>query len=123
MGVDLIGVRRSYNWHGWHALYDLGVAFGWRPAGTLKPTNPEANGHFAYPADDDRGPRDDYFSNDWQWVTDADAAAWASAIYNALASEANKNAARNILDLTDPEIEEQVRDFADAISQHGFCIG
>jgi hypothetical protein len=40
MGVDLIGIGLSYNWRGWHALYDLGVAFGWRPAGTLKPKEP-----------------------------------------------------------------------------------
>jgi hypothetical protein len=55
-------------------------------------------------------------------VTEPDAAAWSAALYRALANEANKNAARKILDLTDPETEEWVRDLAEAASKHGFCI-
>jgi hypothetical protein len=121
MGVDLIGINRSYNWHGWRALYDLGVAFGWRPAGALKPNEPVSYLN-SYPPDDDPGERDDYFTNDLQWVTEPDAAAWAAALQRALSSETNKAAARKILDLADPEIAEWVRDFAEAASQHGFCI-
>jgi hypothetical protein len=84
MGVDLIGVRLSYNWNGWHTLYDLGVAFGWRPAGTLLPEETAEPYQFSYPPDDDPGPRGGYFSNDFHWVTDADAAAWARAIHRAI---------------------------------------
>jgi hypothetical protein len=67
MGVDLIGIGRSYSWHGWRALFDLGVAFGWRPAGALKPLNPIDQGNHSYPADDYPGERDGYFTNDRQW--------------------------------------------------------
>jgi hypothetical protein len=122
MGVDLVGIGRSYNWHGWCDLYDLGVAFGWRPAGALMPLDPMARDGHDYPDDDYPGERVGYFTNDEQWVTNPDAAAWATALYRALSSEENKNAARNILDLTDREVEEWVRDFADAISRRGFCI-
>jgi hypothetical protein len=121
MGVDLIAIGRSYNWQGWRALYALGVAFGWKPAGALRPLEPVSCLN-SYPPDDDPGPRDDYFTNDFQWVTEPDAAAWAAALHRALSSEANKRAARNIIDLTDPAYEAWVRDFAEAASKHGFCI-
>jgi hypothetical protein len=91
MGVDLMGVGLSYNWSSWHALHGLGVAFGWRPTGTLKPKNPGTY-EFEYPADDDPGPRGGYFSNDFYCVTDADAAAWAAALYRALDAMAGKSA-------------------------------
>ncbi len=124
MGVDLIGLGRSYNWSSWQRLFDLGVAFGWKPAGALMPNEPVlVQGQWSYPDDDYPGERSGYFSNDEQWVTEPDAKAWAAAIYRALSSEANKKAAMNIVDLTDPETEEWVRDFADAASQRrGFCI-
>ena len=40
MGVDLmcLGGEVSFNWTAWQTLYDLGLAFGWRPAGTLPAT-------------------------------------------------------------------------------------
>ena len=91
MGVDLIGVKLSYNWQGWHALYGLGVAFGWKPAGTLYPKEPVSHLN-SYPPDDDPGPRGGYFTNDMNWVTDADAAAWAAALYRALDAMAGKSA-------------------------------
>ncbi len=101
MGVDLIGIHRSYNWQGWRELYALGVAFGWQPAGTLIPKNPTTgmpeppeSGLGVYPPDDDPGERGGYFNNDLFWVSNPDATAWAKALYKALASEANKNAAR-----------------------------
>jgi hypothetical protein len=39
MGVDLMGLGGcSFNWRAWQTLHDLGLAFGWRPAGTLPMT-------------------------------------------------------------------------------------
>jgi hypothetical protein len=126
MGVDLIGIRRSYNWQGWRALYTLGVLFGWKPAGTLYPNEPVTYLN-SYPPDDDPGPRNGYFTNDFQWVTEPDAAAWAAAIYRALAPE-KFDATQKILASQDPpanldsEHAAWLRDFADAASKHGFCI-
>ena len=79
MGVDLmfIGGGVSFNWTSWDTLYDLGVAFGWKPAGTLPLTGGCDAECWEYPPDDDREtPRGDYFSNDFQRVTEMDAAAW-----------------------------------------------
>jgi hypothetical protein len=88
MGVDLFGIGGcSFNWCAWQALYDLGLAFGWRPAGTLPMTGQTDEGRWIYPDDDDREtPRDGYFSNDFQWVTETDAAAWCAALERALAA-------------------------------------
>jgi hypothetical protein len=89
MGVDLMcpGGWVSFNWNAWQTLYDLGLAFGWRPAGTLPMTGQPKEGRWIYPDDDDREtPRDGYFSNDFQRVTDTDAAAWCAALERALAA-------------------------------------
>ena len=88
MGVDLmcLGGGVSFNWTAWQTLYDLGLAFGWRPAGTL-PAAISDEGRFSYPADDNQEtPRGGYFSNDSQWVTETDAAAWCAALERALAA-------------------------------------
>jgi hypothetical protein len=88
MGVDLmcLGGGVSFNWTAWQTLYDLGLAFGWRPAGTL-PATISDEGRFNYPADDNQEtPRGGYFSNDFQWVTETDAAAWCAALERALAA-------------------------------------
>jgi hypothetical protein len=165
MGVDLMGIKRSYNWQNWHALYGLGVAFGWVPAGTLYPLEPVSYLN-SYPPDDDPGRRGGYFNNDLYWVTEPDAAAWATALYRALDAIAGKSAMTmeqaemvrkaitgdlgwtlpikpeqlEVLMATldedagggpglmrsaapaSPDIEDMVRDFANAASQHGFCI-
>ena len=141
MGFDLMGINRSYNWSSWRALYGLGVAFGWRPAGTLMP---KTLNEFDYPPDDDPGPRSGYFHNDWQWTTDADARAWATALRRALDAMAGKSAMTAeqaemvrkaktddfvgepfAVPLADSVIEDMVRDFIDAIESRrgGFSIG
>ena len=86
MGVDLMGEGGcSFNWSAWQTLYDLGLAFGWRPAGTLPVTRGYQNRE--YPPDDDREtPREDYFDNDYQRVTTADSLAWCAALERALAA-------------------------------------
>jgi hypothetical protein len=36
MGVDFIGHGGfSLSWHAWRACFDLAVAFGWEPTGTV----------------------------------------------------------------------------------------
>lgn len=99
MGVDCIGFKLGFNWTGWRELYDLGVKFGWKPAGTHE--------------DDKSGPSDDYFGNNFQIVTDPDAAAWATALYSALATETNMH----------PLFAAKIREFADKASKSGFEIG
>jgi hypothetical protein len=84
MGVNLISVGCSFNWWSWRVLYDLGVTFGWKPAGTLPMIGGYDTGRWKYPPDDDPGPRDGYFNNDFQWVTEIDAAAWCVALHRAL---------------------------------------
>jgi hypothetical protein len=80
MGVDLMGVGGcSFNWRAWQTLYDLGLAFGWRPDGTLPMTGQTDDGVWIYP-DDRETPRGGYFTNDFQWVTETDAAAWCPAL-------------------------------------------
>ena len=88
MGVDLmrLGGGVSFNWTAWQTLYDLGLAFGWPPARTLLATISD-EGRFDYPADDNQEtPRGGYFTNDFQWVTETDAAAWCAALERALAA-------------------------------------
>ena len=89
MGVDLmfLGGGASFNWTAWQTLYDLGLAFGWRPAGTLPMTSGYDTGRWEYPPDDvQKMPRGGYFTNDFQWVTDTDATAWCAALERALAA-------------------------------------
>jgi hypothetical protein len=80
----------SFNWQAWRYLLDVGVAFGWEPAGTAPP--PEyrfghPDGEIIYPAYDEASKRPwcgSYFTNCYQSVTDADAAALAGALFRAL---------------------------------------
>jgi hypothetical protein len=74
MGMDIMNWDVSYNWSSWRGLFEIGVAFGWTPRGTLSPKDrtPEWSGG--------------YFSNDFQVLTAEDAAAWARAIMAALAA-------------------------------------
>ena len=81
MGVNLIGHGdASFNWQAWRYCLDIAVAFGWRPAGTIAPTDygGEWNGT--------------YCTNDLQEVTDDDARALGEALHravNALSTEQN----------------------------------
>ena len=87
MGVDLMGLGGgvSFDLASWQTLYDLGLAFGWQPDGTL-PATISDKGSFDYPDDNHETPREGYFSNDFQWVTDKDAASWCEALEGALAA-------------------------------------
>lgn len=87
MGIDISG-GPSFNWSGWRYLFEVGVAFGWKPAGTEKPLT-------WYDSDDKPiwGGWDEatqgawsgsYFSNDCQVVSTHDTAEWRSAIAKAL---------------------------------------
>jgi hypothetical protein len=87
MGVVLMGVGGcSFSWRAWQTLYDLGFAFGWRPAGTLPMTGQTDEGMWIYPDDDRETLRGGYFTNDFQWVAESDAAAWCAALERALAA-------------------------------------
>jgi hypothetical protein len=123
MGVDLVGHSLRYNWAGWEFLFDTAVHFGWKPAGTeapnlefLDPDTEEVIEERSVPKDQWDG---GYFGNDYQQVTDEDAAAWAAALYRALeAFDALDGQA-----VMTPDEAALVREFADAASRHGFGIG
>lgn len=73
MGVDLMGRGgMSFSWDGWRSSLGVAKAFGWQPAGTLRPDGikGEWNGT--------------YFANELQSVTDDDARAMARALFRAL---------------------------------------
>jgi hypothetical protein len=75
MGVDFIGQgdHLSLHWQAWRACFELALAFGWSPVGTVAPCD--------YP-----GPArwcGTYFTNDLQEVTDDDARALAAALRGA----------------------------------------
>jgi hypothetical protein len=119
MGVDLAGHGLHYNWSAWGFLFETGQRFGWKPAGCVVTNMVEdgAGGMDAVAAPDE--PRIGYDSNDYQQVTDEDAAQWAAALYRALE-------AFHALDgqavLTEGEAEV-AREFADAAARGGFLIG
>ena len=75
MGVDFIG-RGDFSlpWHMWRPCFELAVAFGWQPAGTI--AHPDFKGHWS----------GTYFANDCQEVSDEDARAMAEALYGALSA-------------------------------------
>ena len=72
MGIDVINRRVSYSWGGWEHLFKVGLQYGWKPLGTLRP------GDF----DGDWG--GGYFSNDFQIVAEEDAKNWSGAIWKAI---------------------------------------
>src|SRR5262249_56636280 len=75
MGVDLIGHGgASFNWDSWGKCFDIAIAFGWQPAGTIAPSD--------YHGDWKGG----YCSNDLQEVSDSDARALGLALHRAVAS-------------------------------------
>lgn len=75
MGIDIIGRGHSYNWSAWEKLFETGLAYGWKPLGTLSPV------------DFDGDWSGTYFSNDFQVVAAEDAKAWADALSKASAVE------------------------------------
>lgn len=87
MGVDVMG-GGSFNWSGWRYLFDVGVAFGWTPAGTAKPEtfySPSGNPCSGWDDEKDGPWSGTYFSNDAQVVTAEDATSWRLAIEKGLA--------------------------------------
>jgi hypothetical protein len=73
MGVDLTG-GPSMNWWAWRSCLDVAQAFGWQPAGTIAP--PDYTAEWS----------GNYYSNDFQEVTDSDAYALASALFRGIAA-------------------------------------
>ena len=75
MGVDLIGHGgASFNGTVWRKCFEIAIAFGWQPAGTVAP--PDYDGEW----------NGTYFSNDLQEVSDTDARAWGTALHQAVIS-------------------------------------
>ena len=171
MGVNMMGIKRSYNWQNWHALYGLGVAFGWVPAGTLYPL--ERGGPYLTFLSARRRPRTARAATTtttFYWSDQARTRQRGpTALYRALDAIAGKSAMTmeqaaqaemvrkaitgdlgwtlpikpeqlEVLMATldedagggpglmrsaataSPDIEDMVRDFANAASQHRFCI-
>lgn len=88
MGYDLTNAKNDefhFNIHSWSPIFQMGMAAGWQPAGTLAPAPfvDEDTGETLGVWDDDEWDGT-YFSNDRQRVTDADARAWADALERAL---------------------------------------
>jgi hypothetical protein len=86
MGYDLHNTETGdyfcANGGGWNCSFEAGLAFNWKPAGTLHPINDENGGaeYFAFEAQWEGV----YFTNDYQRVTTQDAAAWAAALRRAI---------------------------------------
>jgi hypothetical protein len=86
MGYDLSG-GVSINRHGWFYCLAVARAFGWEPQGTEAPDQVTYNADgtttpsFSMPPDQWDG---NYVTNDWQFVTDSDAANLAAALDRAI---------------------------------------
>lgn len=125
MSMDLIGVGGSCNFNvwSWAHILQLAVAHGWKPTGTVHEA-PEWGGN--------------YWSNDGQEVTDADAAAIADAIeralpdvpdHDALAHKRNPDGKSipfgtpvNAYELFSGERKKQLREFIEFCRRGGFRI-
>jgi hypothetical protein len=123
MGVDLRGpgipedARDHYNWGAWRLLFDVGVRFGWRPAGAIPADLREVEDGYVEIVDEPDGERVGYFSNDYQEVTDEDVRAWASALGRAVKANDGLGPRNAHLALTPDEIE-CIHDFI-AVAKHG----
>jgi hypothetical protein len=133
MGYTLCGHAvdgLDFNVFEWGHLFELGGAFGWKPQGTLYPERPPEAGPVTYP-DVDKAKRSDlsgYFGNDFQWVTDEDAAAWGAALFRAVAALERETPltpwqARVVGGNWAPGQTESLRYIAAAFSHGGFAIG
>jgi hypothetical protein len=81
--MDLIGAGgRHAKWtnQAWRRFLSLAFQYGWEPAGTEAPDLPED----LQTSVDVKEWAGGYFSNDYQWVTDQDAANLADALERAL---------------------------------------
>src|SRR3954449_10192636 len=74
MGVDFIGHGgASFASYTWRGCFELALAFGWKPAGTVAPCDYRGPGRW----------NGTYFSNDLQEVSDGDALALGTALRRA----------------------------------------
>lgn len=98
--------EKRFRHDAWNYCLDTAEVFGWQPAGTEAPTDYPEDGTWC----------GTYYSNDSQWVTDADAAGLAKALYAAVrAIEAGEIEGSN----HDPG---SLRDLADIAMRGGFSI-
>ena len=90
MGVDLRGVGgcEHFNWSAWERCLEVARAYGWKPEGTRPTVWVNEQGQTvdmhgdAYEPDPDE--RMGYYSNEYQKVTNEDAAALAQGLNRAL---------------------------------------
>jgi hypothetical protein len=113
MGVDLLNVRghgsEGFNDAGWRAVLELAIEYGWQPEGTAPP-------------DDNSGTwNGNYFSNDFQQVTDSDARTLAEALLRAVAALDARERERPTK--WPDDWLSRVRSFAEFASKGGFLIG
>jgi hypothetical protein len=90
MGVDLMGHGgESFNWHAWRRCLEVGAANGWPPEGTRpsrfvdewgQPIERGYTGPVWIEEDSESDEHPGYFSNDYQAVSDRDAANIAQAL-------------------------------------------
>ena len=90
MGMDLSGAGgfQRFSITSWGKILELAYEYGWKPQGTEAPQlafyNPETGEIQQISPDPDTWNSDNYFTNDFQWVTEADAANIADALEQAL---------------------------------------
>lgn len=115
MGMDLMGfgTTEHLSQSFWLAVLEMASSFGWEPAGT-RPQD----------AFDDEWDAMNYWSNDYQEVSDADAKALGEALNRALMAMRTKQT------LTEKQVqalwdmsEESIRQLADFCARGGFLIG
>ncbi len=89
MGMDLKNVEggtERFSNAAWRSVLELAYEYGWKPAGTepgawADPETGELDKQLSPDPDEWSGT---YFSNDFQWVTEEDAAGIADALEHAL---------------------------------------
>ena len=89
MGMDLKNVEGGTERFGiaaWHSVLELAYEYDWKPTGTepgawVDPETGELDKQLSPDPDEWSGT---YFSNDYQWVTEEDAAGIADALERAL---------------------------------------
>lgn len=122
MGMDFMscgpGEYRSVsiNWTGWRTAFELALACGWAPEGTLPPPGLED------------GWTGTYFSNDFQEVTATDAAALADALKRAIGAGAEElmDSDEGFCKFFADDVqlyEDRIREFVGLCRQGGFYIG
>jgi hypothetical protein len=115
MGYDLVGhVGASFHVFDWPRVLHIAEVFGWRPEGTVYLDHSD----LGIKTPTFQRAMDSYRGNDWQEVTDRDAAALARALNRALDAQPIGKGMK----LTAEEVEV-VRRLADYAEAGGFVIG